>query len=315
MIEQKNTTNSSSVENTGFVSNENVLTGRYINNNGSLNVDLLGINRFQKFSIYHYLLMLPLWRLLLMIVLFYSVINLLFAFIYVIMGIHHLQGVISKNFIEDFVEAYFFSSQTLTTVGYGRVSPVGLPANIVASLEALLGIMSLALMTGLLYARFTRPKAYIKYSKLALIAPFREGNALMVRLAPRKINILSEITASIIISLNEEKNGVVHNNFYTLPLQLDHIMSLASSWTLVHPIDELSPLYKLTKEEIDASKLHIMVFVRAFDEGFSNTVVSRTEYMWNNVKTNFKFTPMFQVNENGERMQLDLRKIDAHVKI
>ena len=304
-----------SVENTGFISNENAYTGRYINGNGSLNVDILGIPKLRKFSIYHSLLALPLWKFLIMIVIFYSVINFLFAIIYVSMGIQHLHGVIARGFFENFVEAYFFSSQTLTTVGYGRVSPLGMWANVVASFEALIGIMTLALITGLLYGRFTRPKAYISYSKIAVIAPFRDGTGLMFRMAPRKVNTVSDLNASVTMSMQVETDGVVKNTFFTLPLQLKQIMSLASSWTLVHPIDKDSPLYNLSQQEIENRKVHILVFIRGFDEGFSNTVVSRTEYLWKDIVSGAKFTPMYHMDADDNRMKIDLRKLDAHVRI
>jgi inward rectifier potassium channel len=232
-----------------------------------------------------------------------------------LIGVHHLSGIIAANKLEEFSEAYFFSSQTLTTVGYGRVSPVGLLANITAAIESFLGVITFALITGLLYGRFTKPRAFIKFSQIAVIAPFENTTGFMLRLAPSKNSTISSLKASVTISLNVTENGITRNKFLVLPLQISNVMSLALSWTIVHPIDEDSPLYGLTKEDIEKSDVHIMVFIEGFDEGFSNTVVSRTEYLSNEICFGYKFEPMYRYSEKERRNQLDLRMINRIHKV
>lgn len=303
-----------SVENTGF-SADKTSGERYITNHGAPNVRISGLNYFKKFSIYHTLLSISGIKFFFLIILFYSTINFLFACLYMTIGIHHLNGVIAHTWFENFYEAYFFSSQTLTTVGYGRVSPTGLITNILASFEALIGIMTLALITGLLYGRFTKPRPFIMYSKVALISPFKSGKALMFRLAPTKSNTLSDINATVTLAINKDTDGTSKTDFYNLPLQLDKIMSLALNWTLVHPINEESPLHEITKAEIDQLKVHIIVFIKGFDEGFSNTVVSRHEYIWEEIVTDAKFLPMYINNNSSKKTVLQLEKIDDYEKI
>lgn len=311
MLQEEKKRKLESVNNTGFAADKTA-GDRYINKQGSLNLDITGVNVFKRFSIYHSLLTLPNFYFFILIIVFYSIINFIFASLYMFLGVENLHGIIAQNWYQDFYEAYFFSSQTLTTVGYGRVSPVGIITNIVASFEALIGIMTLALMTGLLYGRFTRPRPFLRYSDVALIAPFQEGKGLMFRLAPTKKHTLSDLRATVTMSINSETNGVIKNHFYNLPLQVEKIMSLALSWTIVHPIDEESPLFNLTKKDIDEGRVHIMVFIKGFDEGFSNTVVSRSEYLWNNIKVDAKFLPMFKINNGDKKSLLQLERINAH---
>jgi inward rectifier potassium channel len=225
-------------------------------------------------------------------------------------GVDHLHGLLKGSAFQNFEEAYFFSAQTLTTVGYGRISPVGIVANTVSSLEALTGIMTLAIITGLLYGRFVNPKAFIAYSKNALIAPFKGGKALMFRLAPTKNSNLSELNATVTMTMQVEENGVYKNQFFPLLLQLDKVMSLALSWTVVHPINEDSPLYNLTMEEIIEAKVQVIIFLKAFDEGFSSVVVSRTSYTWLEIVDNAKFNPMFRNSPTGDAILLELDKIN-----
>ena len=303
------------LENTGFATDRIDANKRFVNKNGSPNVAMTGISPLQRFHGYHYMLSLPNWRFFLLIVFFYFVINFIFATLYIAIGIEHLAGVITGSFFDNFVEAYFFSAQTLTTVGYGRISPVGLPANILSSFEALIGIMTLAIITGLLYGRFTKPRAFIKFSNNAIIAPFQDGFGLMVRIAPSKLNSISELFATMTVSLNEEIDGIIKSNFYSVPLQLDKLMNLALSWTIVHPIDSDSPLFNMTKEDIDTKRVQVIVHLKGFDEGFSNTVVARTGYVWNEIKTNVRFKPMFKYLEEDKKTVLELHKLSETEEI
>ncbi len=305
-----NKKNEKVVQNTGFASDGKSPTSRFIHKNGTLNVDFHGKYTWQQHSFYHSLLHLSHLKFLLLIFVFYSTINLIFAGIYMLIGVEHLAGVIGTTTTEKFTEAYFFSSQTLTTLGYGRISPVGFLANIASFTEAFIGLVTFALITGLLYGRFTKPRAYIKFSDIAIISPFNEMTGLMFRLAPTKSTTVSNLTASVVMSMNIEKDGVVKNTFFTLPLQLSKIMSLALSWTIVHPIDEESPLFGMTKNDIDFANVHLMVYIEGFDEGFSNTVVARTEYLCEDILTGLKFLPMFRYNEEERRNQLRLNEIN-----
>src|SRR5207247_2455368 len=128
-------------------------------------------------------------------------------------------------------------------------APMGMLTNSIASIESLIGILTFAVMTGLIYGRFARPRAYLIFSPNLLVAPFRDGKALMFRIATYKNNHLTDVEALVTLALHEPDNGKIITRFYTLKLEYAKVNSLALSWTIVHPIDSDSPLHNITKED------------------------------------------------------------------
>src|SRR5664279_1619046 len=240
--------------NTGFGINSSDYGGRFVNKNGRANIEKKGIGFFEKISWYHTMLLMPRWKFFSVIILFYVVTNLFFGAVYFLLVVNNLGGVTTTSPLSNFTEAFFFSCQTFTTVGYGRISPVSFSASAVAALEALLGLLSLALATGLLYGRFSKPVAHLRFSENALIAPFKDMNAVMLRVAPFKNTNLIDVEAKLTLGLIVEENGKKVNNFYQLELEYKTINSLSLSWTIVHPITEKSPLYGFTKEDFENTK-------------------------------------------------------------
>ena len=179
---------------TGFGTNSNSTGGRFVNKDGHANVVKRGVNLLNRYSWYHTMLEMKTGKFLLLIFLIYIVANLFFAGIYYLIGIDHLAGVNTGSSFKNFTEVFFFSAQTFTTVGYGRISPVGFMASAVSTFEAFLGLLSFAIATGLFYGRFSRPQAFLKFSNNALIAPYQEGTALMFSVPPYKKKQLSYIT-------------------------------------------------------------------------------------------------------------------------
>jgi inward rectifier potassium channel len=252
-------------------------------------------------------------RFFLVIFLFYTAVNIFFALLYFATGVEHLVGGDGAvGYIDKFIEAFFFSSQTLTTVGYGRVAPSGLVTNIIASFESLIGILIFSVMTGLIYGRFARPRAYLFFSPNILIAPFKEGKALMLRTATYKNNHLTDVEAQLTLAMHVPDGGKTVTKFYNLKLDVAKINSLALSWTLVHPIDEDSPLYSYTKEDVKALKMEVIVIIKAFDDHFSNVVQQRTSYDANQVVYGAKFRSMFERAPDGSHTLLELNRINDH---
>ncbi|MEP7106702.1 MAG: ion channel [Ferruginibacter sp.] len=297
--------------NTGFGSNTSDYGGRFVNKDGRPNIEKRGISFFTRMSLYHTLLQLPRWKFFLLLLTFYFVLNLIFAVIYYAIGMENLEGIRADGILEEFGEAYFFSTQTFTTVGYGRISPHGFAASSVAALEALIGLLSFAIATGLFYGRFSKPKAFLRFSENALLAPFRDGVALMVRVAPYKNNSLSEVEAKLTVGLMMEENGKLNNKFFQMELEYSKINSLSLSWTIVHPINEDSPFYKFSGEDFANIDGEILVYVKAFDDMFSNTVVARTSYTLREIVVGAKFIPMYHRDEQYKRTILDLEKINT----
>lgn len=304
-IQQKNT------ENSGFGSN---LSGRFINKDGLPNVNRKGVNIFNRYSWYHTMLDLSTFNFLSYLVIAYILVNLFFALIYYLIGVEHLTGIDKSNPVNEFIDVFFFSSQTFTTVGYGRIAPVGFTASLVATFEAFLGLLTFAIATGLFYGRFSRPRAYLKFSDVAVVAPFKENSALMFRLAPYKNNALTDADVVITTAIEVMENSSPKINFYQLKTQLSKINTLALNWTIVHEIDEESPFYGFSEDDFKNTGIEIIVHIRAFDEVFSNTVVQRTSYVTKEIVYGAKFIPMYYPDKDNLSTVLNLDKISDYQK-
>ena len=300
--------------NSGFGVNPSDYGGRLVNKDGQPNVEKKGIGFFERTSWYHTMLQLPRWKFFTTVLLFYVIINLIYANIYLLIGIEHLTGVHATSALEKFGEAYFFSAQTFTTVGYGRISPSGFAASAVSSFEALTGLLSFALATGLFYGRFSKPKAYLRFSNNALLAPFKDGLAIMMRVAPYKNTTLVDAEAKVSAALFLEENGKPKSQFFPLELEYDKVNALTLSWTIVHPITESSPFYTFSQEDFANAKGEIIVYIKAFDDMFSNTVVTRSSFTFQELVIGAKFVMMYHRNNEKNKTILDLGKLSTYVE-
>lgn len=297
--------------NTGFGTNASSYGGRFVNKNGSANIEKNGMHILSRISWYHTMIDMSGWKFLTIILSFYIGINFIFAAIYYGIGIEHLDGIArSDNEWEQFGKAYFFSAQTFTTVGYGHISPTGFLTSALSAGEALIGLLSFAIATGLFFGRFSRPTAFLKFSHNALIAPYGDGKGLMIRLTPFKNTNFSDAEAQITLGMNIEENGVMVNKFYALDLELKKISALNLSWTLVHPITEESPLFQFSKEDFKNIHGELLVYVKTFDDMFSTTVAIRTSYTFEEVVYGAKFVPMYSRNAANTKTILNLDKLN-----
>lgn len=295
---------------TGFGTNASSTGGRFINKDGRANVVKKGVGLLNRYSWYHTMIGMKQGKFMLLLLLIYVSINLFFAGLYYLIGINHLAGVNSGSSWKNFTEVFFFSAQTFTTVGYGRISPVGFTASAVSTFEAFLGLLSFAIATGLFYGRFSRPRAFLRFSENALIAPYRDGKALMFRMVPYKNNNLSEVEVKLTMAVTTEENGSSSDRFYSLDLELSKINTLSLSWTIVHPITENSPFVDLSREDIAAMDIEILVFVTAFDEVFSNNVVARTSYISREIVWGAKFNMMYHPTANQNKTVIEVDKLN-----
>jgi inward rectifier potassium channel len=262
------------------------------------------------------MLNLPVWKFIAVLFAFFIGINLFFTLIYWALGAEQFTGMISTNRWQSIKELYFFSTQTFTTVGYGRVNPVADGAGFVASIEAMCGFISFAIVTGLIYGRFAKPRSYLMFSDHAVIAPYRGGTGLMFRFASYKDNhTLTDLDIRVNVALKIQENGEGVYKFYDLALERSKVDSLPMNWTVVHPIDEKSPLMGFTDEDIKQSDLEVYVLVRGFDDVFSNFVLRRTSYTYNEIMFNRKFMPMYRESEDGRTTILELHKLNDHKEV
>jgi inward rectifier potassium channel len=303
--------NLQSEENTGFSERSDDSAGRFFSRTTqNANVIKKGVGILDRYNWYHTLLGMKRGKFGLLMIAIYATINLVFAGIYYLIGVENIGGIQSTTPVADYFKLFFFSTQTFTTVGFGHIHPIGTAANFVTTIEAFIGLMSFALATGLFYGRFSRPQAFIRFSNKAVIAPFKDGTALMFRIAPYKNNTLSEIKAEVTLALQVEENGKLTNKFFDLPLQFDELNSLALSWTIVHPITETSPLYGFTEEDLKNTRMEVLPFIKAFDEVFCNTVMARYSYISREMVWGAKFKMMFHPDNKKSKTVLDLGKLN-----
>lgn len=300
---------------TGFGTNADNYGGRFINKDGTFNLRKEGLTFIRRYSIFHYMLTLPRWRFAAILFGFYVLINLLFACLYLLIGTSELQGVIATTPWTKFKEAFFFSTETFTTVGYGRVNPVGDGANLVAALEAMSGFLSFAIATGLMYGRFSRPYAFLLFSEKALISPYKGAAGLMFRFAPYKDNhSLTDVEIRVNIGLKVMMDGSAEYRYYDLGLERTKVESLPMNWTVVHPIDGKSPLLGFAWEDMQAADVELYVLIRGFDDVYSNFVQQRTSYTFDEIEFNRKFVPMYRESRDGRTTILELHKLNESIE-
>jgi inward rectifier potassium channel len=301
---------------TGFGTNPGSYGGRFVNKDGSANIQKRGLSFLERISWYHTLLNMSGWKFMAVIIGFYFGINFIFAVLYYFIGVEYLEGIgnIGSEWLK-FGKAYFFSAQTFTTVGYGHISPTGFATSALAALEALTGLLSFAIATGLFYGRFSRPRAFLKFSHNAVVGPYKGITGFMVRAASHKNTNLLEAEARMTLGMVVEENGVPVNKFYTLQLEMAKISTLSLSWTLVHPINEESPFYGFTAEDFKNTEGEVIVYLKAFDDLFSNTVAASTSYTFDEIVYGAKFEMMYAENDDQTKTILHLDKLNGYKQV
>jgi inward rectifier potassium channel len=241
----------------------------------------------------------------------YVLLNVIFALVYFALGPGQLKGAEGTSEMDRFLNDFFFSTHTLTTVGYGNIVPATIVTNIVASLEAIAGLMSVALGTGLLFGRFSRPSAKIAFSDRILMAPYQDQNSLQLRIVNSRPNILMELEANLVLMTVEGPPGNMRRRFESLKLERDKIYFLALTWTIVHPLDETSPLFGKTPEDLARLQAEFVILIKAFDDTFSQEVHARYSYRYDELMWQAKFQPAFEIDGNGN-MVLNVDRVGSH---
>lgn len=307
-------TNEEGGEDLGFGSKINSGGQRLINSDGSFNIERRGVRYWAP---YQSSVEMSWPQFLGMILLAFIGINALFAIIFQIIGVHSLHGVDHQGVLENFANCFFFSVQTFTTVGYGAISPGGLPANIVASLCALVGLISFAIATGLFFARFSKPVANIKFSKHALIADYQGGKSFQFRIANKRDAKILDLEAKVTMAWTERlEDGGIRRRFAGLELERDQVYMFPLNWTIVHPIDENSPLNGKTKADLEFLNVEFIILIEGHHETYAQQVQRVYSYFWNEVIWDANFQPMYFPGDNGKTiLQLDwIDAIDQRIK-
>jgi inward rectifier potassium channel len=241
----------------------------------------------------------------------YFLTNLVFATIYYFIGTHAFGNLTHTDEPRDFIELFFFSAQTLTTVGYGYVYPKSTAASSVAAIESMFGLLGFALAPGILYGRFSRPRAHIRFTKHCLISPYEGISGFMFRIANTTQNELIEVEAKVILVKNDLTTN--KREFLPLELEVDKISFMALSWTIVHPIDAKSPMFNMTKEDLIKADAEFLILLKATNDTYSQTVYARSSYKGHELVEHAKFRPL-ERTQRGNKVTVDLRKLDEFVK-
>lgn len=279
---------------------------RSINPDGTFNVDRRGLPFFDFSDTYTNLITMGWFKFICIVLFSYLVTNILFATIYYWIGVEHFNGVSSVTPVEKYFDAFFFSAQTISTVGYGHISPSGFAMSVVAAIESMCGILGFAVVTGVLYGRFSAPRAKILFSRNVIIAPYKDKKGLMFRIANKRSNQLIEVEADVVLALNVMEDDRLVRRFYTLELERKKVSFFPLSWTVVHPINESSPVTGFTKEDLINAEAEVFVLLKGFDDTYSQVVHSRYSYMAEEIEWDKKFINIIKQNEDGKTvLELD----------
>ncbi len=285
---------------------------RIVNRDGSFNVRRLG-RQYKTVHFYHFLIRRSWPAFFATIFAVFLAANIAFTILYCAAGLDGLQGIPDGTAAEKFLHAFFFSIETLTTVGYGTVAPRSIAANVIVSLEATTGVLGLAFSAGLLYGRFSRPDTKMLFSNYAIVAPYQEGMSLQFRIANLRANALVDLEATVLLMTVEGTGAAARRAYASLALERTSILFLPLTWTIVHPIDSNSPLAGLTPETFAAKRAEILVLIRCFDDTFSQTVNIRFSYRYDEILWGHRFSPAFHNDAKGH-LVLDLAKMDEVAK-
>jgi inward rectifier potassium channel len=282
---------------------------RLLNRDGSFNVRREGLTFWQELGPYNYFLTISWPKFLTLVGVAYILSNTLFAFGYLACGDHALTG-FQRDLLGRFGTAFFFSVETIATIGYGNIVPVTLAANLMMTLESLFGILAFALIAGIVFARFARPTALILFSQKAVIAPYRDIKAFMFRIVNQRRSQIVDLQARVLLARRKKGASSDDREFIPLTLERESVAFFPLSWTIVHPIDERSPLRDYHgPDDLRFCDSEFLVLLNGFDETFSQQVHTRSSYKGDEVVWGARFQNMFNPPEADGTISIDVRKI------
>ncbi len=264
---------------------------RIINKDGTFNIRRVGLNFFERFSIFHFMINTKWWAFISLVVMGYFISATCFALIYTYLGVSHFNGVIAKDTVASFWEFFYYSTQTFATVGYGRINPASPTASLVSSIDALTGVLYFAIVTGMLFARFSMPRTKILFAEKAIFTKYQDGTALMIRIANQLQQPLQNASVRIILSLMIKEQST-SRQYFELNLERDEIVFFATSWTIVHPINEESPLYNLSNDDFESCEPELMLQLKVYDPSYNQDIFIVTSYRKEEFEWNKRYAPI-----------------------
>ena len=282
---------------------------RLLNPDGSFNVERTGLSIFTSLNAFHTVLSMPWSTFLAIVLLLYFFSNVFFGVLYATLGPEALVDTSSTPTADLFIRGFFFSVQTFATIGYGTIHPVGIIPNLLVTIESYYSLLANALITGVVFARFARPTAKIMFSDVSVIAPYRDMTGLMFRIVNGRTSQLIELEAKVMFARFVNENGRVVRRFDILELERRRVTFFPLAWTVVHPIDEGSPLRGLTHEALVATDAEILILLSGIDETISQSVHARSSYKPDSILFGHKFASIYNLTEDGEPISIDVRRL------
>ena len=287
---------------------------RLLNPDGSFNVERTGLSIFSTLNPYHTLLSMSWSTFLGLVLLLYFFSNIIFGALYAAFGPEALVDTSAEPTSDMFVRGFFFSVQTFATIGYGTIHPVGVIPNLLVTIESYYSLLANALITGVVFARFARPTAKIVFSDVAVVAPYRGITGLMFRIVNGRNNQLIEVEAKVMFARFVNENGRTVRRFDILELERRKVTFFPLAWTVVHPIEESSPLFGLGPDEMRATDGEILILLTAIDETFVQTVHARSSYKPHTILFGRKFSNLYNEAGDGEPISIDVRRLSETEK-
>ena len=288
-------------------------TKRVVNRNGSFNVKRTGSKK-RVLDVYQHVINIK-WRwFFTYVVFFYFSINAFFACVYSALGRNALSGMSESNFAERIPDAFYFSVQTFTSVGYGGIVPLSGLANFVSSIEALIGLIGFAIITGTLYGRFSKPVAKMDFSDFALINTSKKYNEFQFKLVNRRNSQMMDLETTVLYSSLVTENGEIKRDYKKLDLRLSKILFFPLSWTVAHVIDDTSPLFEKSEKQIEKEMGEFLIHVKGLDEVYGTEVSRRLSYLYTELKWGYEFERNFETDDLGI-INLDLDGLNRVRKV
>lgn len=274
---------------------------RMLNADGTFNIEKIGTG---KRGIYEHFINIRPLTFFLQIIIISLLINIFFAFLYYLNGVENI-NIAPKDVTNDFLNCFFFSIQTFTSVGYGFLNPQNIIANIVAGINAFLGLLGLAMATGLLFARFSKSRAHIAFSDNALISPLNGEKTLQFRIVNKSTSTLINMESAATLTWLEREEGVYRRRFARLKLELDFIYLFPLNWTLVHKINENSPLQHKSIQELINQNGEILIMIKGYDDTYDQHIYKNHSYHSSDIVENAVFKVMYESQTDKTILRLD----------
>lgn len=279
---------------------------RFLNRDGSFNVERHGLGALESLNPYHHLLTLSWPSFLGLLAIGYLLVNLVFAAVYFAAGPGAIAGSPDGSASGRFLTCFFFSVETIATIGYGHLTPQSLATNVLVVVESACGLLLVALTTGMTFARFSRPTTKILFSRHAVIAPYRDGAAFMFRIANARSSQLIDVKARVLLARRKADGG---RDFTELTLERPGVLFFPLSWTIVHPIDAASPLRGVDAADLEAMDAEFLILLTGTEETFAQTLHTRASYKSEEVVWGARFVNVFNPSTAAGRVSIDISRL------